>query len=736
MKFQTKMNVMKKTTKFVVLTFAILYCSNSILAQTHDTIGQKFKYRGIFYKITDTANTNATVAVTFKPSSTYSGSIEIPDTVKHKHKHRYTTYTVTAIDTMAFYACIGLTSVTIPKTVKKIDSAAFAYCVELDSITFQGDTFAYISERAFYACINLTAISFPKIDTIGDYAFSKCYALSEIKMENSLTSIGKYAFKDCNQLDTIKVFATIPLDIDSLSFDSEHHSRTTVKVPCGSLSNYRADSLWKKFIHLHTIYSYDTSFHDTICYGGTYNANGFNINATKDSVYIKRDTTICGCDSISVLHLTIDTKPISIFDTAVFICKDSFYSDSNFKNFNGLNTENKYYDTLPNMNGCDSVVAILYLYHYPNVFTYCSASICKNGSYPFKDDSLTYPGVYYDTVKVGCYDSIIVLTLTVDSVYFTQISDTICQGTTYNFFGKPINTDATEICLEPLHTYTVGGCDSVIQLALTVIPLPHVELCRVTVDTNNHNVIFWDTSQVGKIDSIKIFRENAHTGVYDSVATVSYKHSCWVESNNDLDSSSYKIISIDTCGCQSDTSEVHSTMYLKVEADYNKNIRNLHWTKYKGRNYLTYYIYRTRSNGEDELIGTMPYGTEDFTDLFPPQDSVWYRVEIEGACCDSCKIRSNIAFPLDNTRIAEIIDISHFTIYPNPTNGILRIVRKNIPVPSDEWQVKIFDMMGKNLQIESRKQNGEDVLIIDISHLATGVYVLQVDGQRVKVVKQ
>jgi len=96
-----------------------------------------------------------------------------------------------------------------------------------------------------------------------------------------------------------------------------------------------------------------------------------------------------------------------------------------------------------------------------------SASFCEGGIYT--DDNftnLTQAGVYYDTLQNanGGDGNIIELTLIVDSIYFTQISDSISAGDSCNFHGKLLTENG--IYYDTLQT--IHGCDSIIELTLTV----------------------------------------------------------------------------------------------------------------------------------------------------------------------------------------------------------------------------------------------------------------------------
>jgi len=145
---------------------------------------------------------------------------------------------------------------------------------------------------------------------------------------------------------------------------------------------------------------------DTVCYGADYTQNGFNItNATTDSVYFKFNTY--GCDTVTRLELTVN--PV--------------YSKQ------------------------------------------ISDTICKGDVYYFAGEELTENGIYIDTLQTisGC-DSVIELTLTLISIDTTHISAEICQGDSYDFFGRSLTKEG--IYYETLQN--VHGCDSIIKLILTV----------------------------------------------------------------------------------------------------------------------------------------------------------------------------------------------------------------------------------------------------------------------------
>ena len=122
------------------------------------------------------------------PKST-SGSITIPQTLGG--------YPVTKIAQYAFYACSGLTNVTIRAGVTSIGTFAFGYCSGLTNVMIS-DGVTSIESYTFYACGGLTNVTIPdSVTSIGSYAFCSCRSLTNVSIGSGVKSIGGYAFEDC-----------------------------------------------------------------------------------------------------------------------------------------------------------------------------------------------------------------------------------------------------------------------------------------------------------------------------------------------------------------------------------------------------------------------------------------------------------------------------------------------------------------------------------------------------------
>jgi len=201
---------------------------------------------------------------------------------------------------------------------------------------------------------------------------------------------------------------------------------------------------------------FNTPISAAICDGSSYDFFGQTL--TTAGTYTHTLQSISGCDSIITLTLTVN--PVFNTPISAAICDGSSYD------FFGqtLTTAGIYTHTLQSISGCDSIITLTLTVN-PIFNTPISAAICDGSSYDFFGQTLTTAGTYTHTLQSisGC-DSIITLTLTVNPIFNTPISAAICDGSSYDFFGQTLTAAGT-------YTHTlqsVSGCDSVITLTLTV----------------------------------------------------------------------------------------------------------------------------------------------------------------------------------------------------------------------------------------------------------------------------
>ncbi|MBW8060587.1 MAG: hypothetical protein FVQ78_09800, partial [Solirubrobacterales bacterium] len=182
---------------------------------------------------------------------------------------------------------------------------------------------------------------------------------------------------------------------------------------------------------------------------------------TSAGVYNDTLTTIAGCDSVITTTVTVDS--VYFIAASVSICQgDSIQlPDSSWVTSAGI-----YYDTLTSVAGCDSVITTTL--SVDSILTSSdSASICQNDSLQLPGGSwVTSAGIYYDTLTsaAGC-DSVITTTISVDSIYNITVSASVCQGDSIQL---PDSSWVTSAGIYNDTLTTIAGCDSVITMTVTV----------------------------------------------------------------------------------------------------------------------------------------------------------------------------------------------------------------------------------------------------------------------------
>ena len=120
------------------------------------------------------------------------------------------------IASSAFSGCSGLTSVTIPSTVKYIGSQAFSSSNELTELVWNAKSCNIVSSggssHPFYSCPIMKLIIGDEVQQIPNYLMYEQIFLKSVTIGNSVTSIGEGAFRSCTRLTSV----TIPNSVTSI----------------------------------------------------------------------------------------------------------------------------------------------------------------------------------------------------------------------------------------------------------------------------------------------------------------------------------------------------------------------------------------------------------------------------------------------------------------------------------------------------------------------------------------
>ncbi len=140
---------------------------------------------------------------------------------------------VTEIGIYAFGECLSLASIKVDDDNEYYDSRDKCNAIILTSwdALLQGckntiipDGVKIIADDAFFACVDLTSITIPSsVTRIGAYSFAET-GLTFITIPSSVTEIGDFAFEGCPSLASIKV------DVDNECFDSRDNSNAIIET--------------------------------------------------------------------------------------------------------------------------------------------------------------------------------------------------------------------------------------------------------------------------------------------------------------------------------------------------------------------------------------------------------------------------------------------------------------------------------------------------------------------------
>ena len=241
-----------------------------------------------------------------------------------------------------------------------------------------------------------------------------------------------------------------------------------------------------------------TTIYDTVCHGiGIYGNYDFSINTTGLAEGTYTHTRAIG-DSTVILYLTVKpTITVDIYDT---VCGGANYMLHGFNIVTANIADGTIIEQTNNnytAGGCDSATTLHLVIHQADT-TWLTATVCQGDEYNLYGFNVT--SIETGTAGTTTYtqnlstqytcDSTVILTLTVNEVKSTTLTDAICKGGVYTDYGFVIKTkDSMPGTFNYVRTLkTAQGCDSTITLSLTI---------DNPIETNFNEVILVGTSYIG-----------------------------------------------------------------------------------------------------------------------------------------------------------------------------------------------------------------------------------------------
>jgi hypothetical protein len=212
-------------------------------------------------------------------------------------------------------------------------------------------------------------------------------------------------------------------------------------------------------------------FNQQLCTGDSLVVNGNTYNASNPTgIEVIAGGTINGCDSIININLTFGDAAVN--DIAQTIC----VGDSLIVNGITYNEANPVgSDTIPNgsVAGCDSIINVMLSFLPLDTFDFnqqlCTGdSLMVNGNTYNASNPTGIEVIAGGTIN-GC-DSIININLTFGDAAVNDITQTICAGDSLIINGITYN-EANPMGSDTIPNGSVAGCDSIINVILTFLPL-------------------------------------------------------------------------------------------------------------------------------------------------------------------------------------------------------------------------------------------------------------------------
>jgi hypothetical protein len=264
-----------------------------------------------------------------------------------------------------------------------------------------------------------------------------------------------------------------------------------------------------------------------------------------------------------------------------------------------------------------------------------------------------------------------------------------------------------------------------------------LSVCYVSSDEDEptRNRVFINNQGNYNVSVYEVLRETSVAGNYEVIGTMNSDDISFLdeESNNQVQTYSYKVRLVDLCGDVSEDSSLHKTILLQSSISVTNSV-NLSWTDYQGTDYSTYKIYRSVDNGDFEELGSVSssntsYNDEDATVIFGSSYEYYISIAVDQCNVDqgrneqfnTVELKSNRLLVSDGTASVEgFNNLNQFEIYPNPAEDNL-----NIKLSDGVNFIKgeVYNSIGQLILITNK-------INFSIKDLSSSVYFIKIYSSR------
>lgn len=415
-----------------------------------------------------------------------------------------------------------------------------------DSVTYYNITYRVtaIDYYAFRNCSNLTSINIPNsISTIQELAFSYCTSLSSVIIPTSITGIGGGAFSFCSSLDTVFFNAVNCLNIGDHPGTYFLGSNNITTIIFGDSVQSIAERA----------FNYSPSLRNIVF---------------SNSIISIADYAFSSCNTLTAI-----TIPKSIQSVGIHAFSYCSSLDTIFYNAVNCNSLGDYrYSSFTGSNNISTIVIGDSVESIPNHAFKNRSSVNSIICYPTNPPTIqgqTLLGIStvvpirvycnsmadYRSAPYWYYYSIF---RSIDNLGYT-IDATICQGSVYSENG--FYADSSGHYIQNLRT--INGCDSTINLNLSIIPIIQSPANLSIESRPNYFEILFE----GNANTYKIYRNDEYLTTTNQTT--------FIDSNlTNAQEYCYKIKAI-TGDCESEFSEAVCKNFIGLNDVANNESRVL-----------------------------------------------------------------------------------------------------------------------------------------------------------------